>query len=34
MHGVSGYVRPTVPIKVSHKAQCDVLIVATTGRAA
>ena len=34
MHGAAGYVRPTVPNKVSHRAHCDVLIVATTGRAA
>jgi len=34
MHGVGGYVRPTVPNRVSHRARCDVLIVATTGRAA
>jgi nucleotide-binding universal stress UspA family protein len=34
MHGVGGYVRPTVPNRVSHRATCDVLIVATTGRAA
>jgi nucleotide-binding universal stress UspA family protein len=34
MHGVGGYVRPTVPNRVSHRARCDVLIVATDGRAA
>jgi len=34
MHGMGGYVRPTVPNRVSHRARCDVLIVATTGRAA
>jgi nucleotide-binding universal stress UspA family protein len=34
MHGVGGYVRPSVPNRVSHRAHCDVLIVATTGKAA
>jgi nucleotide-binding universal stress UspA family protein len=34
MQGMSGYVRPTVPNRVSHRAHCDVLIVATTGTAA
>jgi nucleotide-binding universal stress UspA family protein len=34
MHGMGGYVRPSVPNRVSHRARCDVLIVATTGRAA
>jgi nucleotide-binding universal stress UspA family protein len=34
MHGVGGYVRPSVPNRVSHRARCDVLIVATTGKAA
>jgi nucleotide-binding universal stress UspA family protein len=34
MHGIGGYVRPTVPNRVSHRARCDVLIVATDGRAA
>ncbi|MDQ1372885.1 MAG: hypothetical protein QOJ09_223 [Actinomycetota bacterium] len=34
MQGMSGYVRPSVPNRVSHRARCDVLIVATTGTAA
>ena len=34
MRGVSGYVRPSVPNRVSHRAPCDVLIVATEGQAA
>jgi nucleotide-binding universal stress UspA family protein len=34
MHGMGGYVRPSVPNKVSHRARCDVLIVATDGQAA
>lgn len=34
MAGKAGYVRPTVPNKVSHRAHCDVLIVATEGTAA
>ena len=34
MHGVGGHLRPSVPNRVSHRARCDVLIVATTGRAA
>lgn len=34
MHGMGGYVRPSVPNRVSHKARCDVLIVATDGQAA
>jgi nucleotide-binding universal stress UspA family protein len=34
MHGVGGYLRPTVPNRVSHRARCDVLIVATDGTAA
>jgi nucleotide-binding universal stress UspA family protein len=34
MYGVGGYVRPSVPNRVSHRARCDVLIVATTGKAA
>jgi nucleotide-binding universal stress UspA family protein len=34
MQGMGGYVRPTVPNRVSHRAHCDVLIVATTGTAA
>jgi nucleotide-binding universal stress UspA family protein len=34
MHGMGGYVRPSVPNRVSHRANCDVLIVATDGQAA
>jgi nucleotide-binding universal stress UspA family protein len=34
MQGVGGYLRPTVPNRVSHRARCDVLIVATGGKAA
>mgnify|MGYP000418552990 CR=1 FL=1 len=34
MRGVSGYVRPSVPNRVSHRAPCDVLIVATDKQAA
>jgi nucleotide-binding universal stress UspA family protein len=34
MQGVGGHLRPSVPNRVSHHAPCDVLIVATTGRAA
>jgi nucleotide-binding universal stress UspA family protein len=34
MGGVTGFVRPTVPNKISHRATCDVLIVATRQTAA
>ena len=34
MGGMGGFVRPTVPNRVSHRASCDVLIVATERRAA
>lgn len=34
MSGLPGYVRPSVPNRIAHRARCDVLIVATDGAAA
>lgn len=34
MAGVTGYIRPSVPNRVSHRARCDVLIVNTAASAA
>jgi nucleotide-binding universal stress UspA family protein len=34
MHGAAGFLRGTVPNRLSHRAPCDLLIVDTAGRAA